>query len=250
MKNPYNKINKDIECLKNNNCIPIIIGPTGPRGRDGKDGVADTIKIGNTTTGESGSPAMVFDNKIENTHILDFVIPKGQPGKEGTIKSAYLVTFNDETHPNGIEVNPNNNIPLERLELDVSNIILLDSTNNLIKFNIPGYYKITFIVNAYPEVHTTDFDPTKDIVAIGFRETGTDHIYIGMSSFIYNGEAGLVTSTGIISVVDTSVTYELANIGDYPIYLDSPLQANIKTKSYFANPLVVLTIDYLGRPDL
>ena len=126
----------------------------------------------------------------------------------------------------------------------------MDSTNNLIKFNIPGYYKITFIVNAYPEVHTTDFDSTKDIVAIGFRETGTDHIYVGMSSFIYNGEAGLVTSTGIISVVDTAVTYELANIGNYPIYLDSPLQANIKTKSYFANPLVVLTIDYLGRPDL
>lgn len=250
MKNPYNKINKDMECLKNKNCIPIIIEPTGPRGRDDKDGVADTIKIENTTTGESESPAMIFDNKIENTHILDFVIPKGQPGKEETIKSAYLVTFNDETHSNGIEVNPNNNIPLERLELDVSNIILLDSTNNLIKFNIPGYYKITFIVNAYPEVHTTDFDPTKDIVAIGFRETGTDHIYVGISSFIYNGKAGLVTSTGIISVVDTAVTYELANIGNYPIYLDSPLQANIKTKSYFANPLVVLTIDYLGRPDL
>lgn len=250
MKNPYNKINKDMECLKNKNCIPIIIEPTGPRGRDGKDGVADTIKIGNTTTGESGRPDMVFDNKIENKHILDFVIPKEQPGKEGPIKSAYLVTFNDETHPNGIKVNPNNNIPLERLELDVSNIILLDSTNNLIKFNIPGYYKITFIVNAYPEVHTTDFDPTKDIVAIGFRKTGTDHIYVGMSSFIYNGEAGLVTSTGIISVVDTEVTYELANIGNYPIYLDSPLQDNIKTKSYFANPLVVLTIDYLERPDL
>lgn len=250
MKNSYNKINKDMECLKNKNCISIIIEPTGPRGRDGKDGVADTIKIENTTTGESGRPDMVFDNKIENTHILDFVKPKGQPGKEGTIKSAYLVTFNDETHPNGIEVNPNNNIPLERLELDVSNIILLDSTNNLIKFNIPGYYKITFIVNAYPEVHTTDFDPTKDIVAIGFRETETDHVYVGISSFIYNGEAGLVTSTGIISVVDTAVTYELANIGNYPIYLDSPLQANIKTKSYFANPLVVLTIDYLGRPDL
>ena len=87
-------------------------------------------------------------------------------------------------------------------------------------------------------------------MAIGFRETGTDHIYVGISSFIYNGEAGLVTSTGIISVVDTAVTYELANIGNYPIYLDSPLQANIKAKSYFANPLVVLIIDYLGRPDL
>ena len=45
MKNPYNKINKDMEYLKNENCIPIIIGPTGPRGRDGKDGVVDTIKI-------------------------------------------------------------------------------------------------------------------------------------------------------------------------------------------------------------
>ena len=43
MKNPYNKINKDMECLKNKNCIPIIIEP------------------------------------------------KGQPGKEGPIKSAYLV---------------------------------------------------------------------------------------------------------------------------------------------------------------
>lgn len=75
MKNPYNKINKDMECLKNKNCIPIIIEPTEPRGRDGKDGVADTIKIGNTTTGESGSLAMVFDNKIENTHILDFANP-------------------------------------------------------------------------------------------------------------------------------------------------------------------------------
>ena len=30
MKNPYNKINKDIECLKNNNCIPIIIGQQDP----------------------------------------------------------------------------------------------------------------------------------------------------------------------------------------------------------------------------
>lgn len=252
MQNPYNKINKDMECLKKNNCIPVIVGPTGPRGRDGrdgKDGVADTIEIRNTATGESGSPAMVFDNKIGNTHILDFVIPMGPPGKEGSqlLRSAYLVTFNDGTHPNGIEVNPDNNIPLERLELDVSNIILLDSTNNLIKFNVPGYYKITFIVNAYPEVHTADFDPTKDIVAIGFRETGTDHVYVGMSSFIYNGEAGLVTSTGVISVVDTAVTYELANIGNYPIYLDSPLLANIKSKSYFANPLVVLTIDYLGR---
>lgn len=56
MKNPYNKINKDMECLKNKNCIPIIIEPIGPRGRDGKDGVADTIKI-------------------ENTHILDFANP-------------------------------------------------------------------------------------------------------------------------------------------------------------------------------
>ena len=27
MKNPYNKINKDMECLKNKNCIPIIIEP-------------------------------------------------------------------------------------------------------------------------------------------------------------------------------------------------------------------------------
>ena len=37
---------------------------------------------------------------------------------------------------------------------------------------------------------------------------------------------------------------------DFIKELEDEVLKDIKTKSYFANPLVVLTIDYLGRPDL
>ena len=89
---------------------------------------------------------------------------------------------------------------------------------------------------------------TKDIVSVGFRETNTDHIYVGVGEFVYNGEPVELSATGIVAVVDTAVTYELANLGKYTIYLETPDIRNISSKSYFANPLVTMVIDYLGKP--
>ncbi len=262
MINPYNKIDKDKECLNKCNCIPVNIGrvgPTGPRGERGEkgdrgpagqDGIADTITVGVTTTGEAGTEASVTDTKLGNNHILDFVIPKGPPGPEGTLvnRSAYLVTFNASTTPGGIPVLSNQNIPIDREELDISKIIELDTNRYLIKFNVEGYYKISFTINAYPEVHGQDFDPTKDIVSVGFRETNTDNVYVGVGEFVYNGESVELSASGIISVVDTAVTYELANLGKYTIYLETPDLNNILSNSYFANPLVTIVIEFLGRP--
>lgn len=48
--------------------------------------------------------------------------------------------------------------------------------------------------------------------------------------------------------MDTAVTYELANLGKYTIYLETPDIQNISSKSYFVNPLVTMVIDYLGKP--
>lgn len=244
MINPYDKINKDKDCLKN--CCHIVVGPKGEKGDKGE---ADTISIGQVITGEAGSSARIIDNKVGNNHILDFILPQGEQGKAGPelLKVSYLVTFNDGTNPNGIEVASGDSIPIERKELDTNNLIELDTTNNLIKFNIGGYYKITFNVSAYPEVHTIDFDPTKDIVSIGFKEQNTDNVYVGVSSFVYNGEPVVITTSGIISVTNTDALYELCNIGKYTINLESPLLSNLSSQSYFANPLVTLVIEYLGN---
>lgn len=66
-------------------CPPIIIGPTGPQGENGLDGVSDTINIRNTTTSEAGTNAEVIDISGSPNHILDFVIPRGFDGIDGEI---------------------------------------------------------------------------------------------------------------------------------------------------------------------
>ena len=71
------------------------VGPAGPQGIQGEtgpsgaDGIAATITVGTTTTGEPGSEASVTNVGTENAAILNFVIPAGEPG---TITPGVAVT--------------------------------------------------------------------------------------------------------------------------------------------------------------
>ena len=67
-------------------------GPQGPHGLPGIQGVqgpkgdagsSETITIGNTTTGDAGTEAIVKDTLVGNNHVLEFTIPKGLDGKDG-----------------------------------------------------------------------------------------------------------------------------------------------------------------------
>lgn len=232
----------------------VLVGPTGPKG-------PATFKVGNTITGESGTKASVVNNGDNENAILSFTIPKGDIGPTGPkgdigptgpkgdigptlLRSSYIVTFNDG---NEIKVASLANLPLKRVELDLTGLITLE--NNLIKFNIPGYYRISFTVSAYPDVESIDFDPETDIVSIGFRMHNTDEVYIGSSVWVYNGEAVEIIGQGLISVTNTNNSYELANLSKKNINLDSPLLANVATTSYFSNSFITLVIDYLGRQE-
>ena len=53
----------------------------GPAGKDGKDGISETLTIRNTYTGAPGTSAKVIDVTGSPNHVLDFVIPKGADGK-------------------------------------------------------------------------------------------------------------------------------------------------------------------------
>lgn len=67
-------------------------GPQGPQGEPGKDGrdgqgIAATVEVGTTTTGEAGTPAAVVNAGDETHAVLNFTIPrgdKGEPGVSGT----------------------------------------------------------------------------------------------------------------------------------------------------------------------
>lgn len=173
----------------------------------------------------------------------------GATGPSGisNLRSAYLVTFNDVVGYQRKIIEPNAPIPIERSEIDVSNLVKLNLDDNTIQFNEPGYYKITFSITAYLLSDTGVFDPKSDIVAVGFRQVGTDNIYVGASNWIYEEKPINLIGQGIISVDNTNNVYELANVSNKEIYLSSPNIEDIKSKSYFTNQLVTMNIDYLGR---
>ena len=57
---------------------------TGPRGVPGVDGADADVSVGSTATGQPGTPANVVDTGTGNNTVLNFTIPKGEPGPPGT----------------------------------------------------------------------------------------------------------------------------------------------------------------------
>ena len=188
------------------------VGPTGPRGPRGLPGMTGP-------TGPSGS---------RNS------------------RSAYFVTFNDGTSQDGIPVNTSP-LPIDRKELDITNLVTLDTTNQTLKFNEIGYYRISIIASAYSKKTDTKFEPDNDFVTIGLRQLNTDNIYIGASRWSPEEIAREISADGIISVADTNITYEIVNLGKKTIYLFTPDLSNISSNSYFTNSLLTIIVEYLGR---
>lgn len=258
-KKALKKIEKDQIC-KPSLCCLSVTGPTGPTGPAGPA----SISIGNTVTGLPGTAATVTNNGTSQNAILDFSIPAGVTGPQGLmgptgpqgptgptgptlLQTAYLATFNDGALVDGVPIASLARLPINRVELNVSNLVTVDTKEKVIKFNLPGYYKVSFTVSAYPEVQGPDFDPKTDIVSVGFRQTGTDNVYVGVGEWVFNGEAVELNAMGVVSVVNTNNTYELANLGKQTIYLNTPDLMDIASNSYFSNPLMTMVVEYLGR---
>lgn len=117
-----------------------------------------------------------------------------------------------DTSSDGIPVQANERLSIDRLELDISDIITLDTNEETIQFNVEGYYKITFTVSAYAQQSNTELDPTKDFVSLGFRLVDSDSLFIGASQWTYYDEATQIVGQGIIAVENITNAYELVNL--------------------------------------
>ncbi|MCD7993526.1 MAG: spore surface glycoprotein BclB [Clostridia bacterium] len=58
-------------------------GPEGPIGETGPTGAAATITVGSVITGDPGTEASVTNSGTTEEAVLDFVIPRGEPGGGG-----------------------------------------------------------------------------------------------------------------------------------------------------------------------
>ena len=196
--------------------FPGEIGPQGPQGVPGIQGVPGEI-------GPTG--------------------PTGPTGPE-IINSSYLVSFNESYPTDGYMVASGARLPITRQEININTICTLN--DNAITFSKIGYYQVTMIVHGYTKSQSGTFDKNKDIISVGFRQVGTDLIYIGCSKWIYNDQPETLFATGILSIDNTEETYELSNISDSTLYLISPFINDLNTNSYFTNSTVTLLIQYLG----
>ena len=87
-------------------------GADGKDGKDGADGKNATIAIGNVTTGEPNTPAVVTNSGTEQDAIFNFVIPQGMQGERGeqgeTGKAATIRVGTVTTGAAGSEVSVTN----------------------------------------------------------------------------------------------------------------------------------------------
>ena len=241
------------------------IGPTGATGATGPAGNSVTILgsydtyddlMADHPTGNDSDSYLVdgdlyvwSDTENDWVNVGKIQGPTGPTGPTGTAinRSAYLVTFNSGTSADGIAVGSDERLPIDRSELDISGLITLDTDDETIQFNIEGYYKITFIVSAYAESTTTEFDPTKDFVSLAFRLVNTDNVFIGASQWTYADEPVQIIAQGIIAVEDIANVYELVNVSNQTIRLNTPNLGDIQSGSYFTNSIITIVIEYLGR---
>lgn len=259
--------------------VGTIKGPAGPKGDKGEDGISETIEIGSVITGTPGSEAEVKDITGSPDHILDFIIPRGDAGPKGDkgdpgdigprglpgetglrgeigptgpagpekIKSTYIITFNQNYTDEGTEVLENTRLPLQQKGVDSDNICTLDTANNTLKFSLAGTYKIDFTVSLYiKQKDTNTFSLSDDFASVGFRKVGSEIVFSGASSWCKENMPTTLVSNGLFIVTNTDEEFELYNFTKQSIYLISPNIQNINTDSYFVNPLVKITIEYMG----
>ncbi len=72
------------EMKKQKCCCPkYVLGATGPTGPQGEPGISETILVSNTRTLDPSENAAVIDIKNNQTHMLEFDIPRGRDGAIG-----------------------------------------------------------------------------------------------------------------------------------------------------------------------
>ncbi len=240
-------------------------GDVGERGPQGEMGISQMITIDDVEKVPPDENARVVDKMENNMHHMSFFIPQGGVGERGPkgdlgptgptgptgpagpldIPSTYILSYNND--PNnfpvqGLEITSNGRLPLMRQELIQGGIVTLDSDDNTIQFNKTGVYHISFTFNGYVKKTGETFNPTTDFVSVAFREVDSDRIVAGANAWSRDECAQNIAGQGIFVVNDIATPFELVNVQKKSMFLNGCNITQTITHSYFAVPMVSMTI--------
>ncbi len=234
------------------------------------------IKIGGVATIPADEQASITERIEDDVHYFDFAIPRGYTGEKGEqgvqgekgdigptgppglrgergfvgptgpldMPCAFVLSYNDDPTDfpqEGLEIKSGAKLPLNRLELNHNDLVLLDSGNNTIRFAETGLYFVQFSTNAYVKKTGADFDPKTDFVAVSFRELGTERILASANTWSSEEVATNIYGQGLIIVNDITTKYELCNMQKKSIYIVGADVTQTISNSYFTVPMVSLT---------
>ena len=204
-------------------CPAQIIGPTGPQGEAGSDGVSDTITIRNTTTGEAGTEAQIIDTTGSPNHILDFIIPRGyngidgEPGPTGPTGPSLSDNCYGMAHSTvNQSLNNNDYVPFNVSD-KVSNMMI--AQNGTITLSLAG----TYLINWWLAVNTVDATP--NIINFELQEISPQERTLGWSTSgkeVENTENIVLYGTALVDSGYDSVTrnFALVNVSNAEIFLN------------------------------
>ena len=113
-------------------------GPTGPTGPSGETGTAATLSVGNVTTGNPGTQAVVTNLGSPQKAILDFTIPQGANGVPATSSALWA------TNPS-VTLNAKQAVPLTVSYNSPSSGITVSGTTVTLPV---GTYLVNYSVNS------------------------------------------------------------------------------------------------------
>ncbi len=176
--------------------------------------------------------------------------PKGDTGPTGPelIKTSLILGYNNDVQnfpPAGKSIASGARIPFVRVETNYGNIVKLN-TDNSIQFNETGVYSVNFVTNAYIQPQGSQFDPSTDFVAVGFREENSDKVFAAANCWATE-RAECISGQGVFVVEDINAKYELVNLQKREIYVNAVDITKTITNSYFASVLATLIFQKLSE---
>ena len=211
------------------NNVGVIKGPKGDEGPKGEKG--DQGPQGDK--GEQGPQGPIG--------------PKGDQGLQGiqgpagplSVPTVIFLRFNDQSIDE--EIKSKQRVPIEIKIGDDDNLFILNDEENTITFTSKGTYFIDFYIEAHP-INGTPLKDDHDMIAVGFKKLDEETVYAGGSMWDDTKSTVYVIGKGVVSLPYDNETFELVNLGKYPIYLNSPNGAYIYSESSFVNPVVCISI--------
>lgn len=190
-------------------------GPQGVRGPEGPQGVQGL-------QGERGPQGLQGDQG-----------PQGIPGPLLVPTTFILAT--SEYHPNGYEVEYNNQVPLEIKMLDMNGNFYLNTVNSTVTILEKGTYFVAFQVLAKLKANNAP----NNVISVGFRKLTEPTVYAGCSVWGNTTTPTLLSGFGTITS-DGKDWFELANTGKATIIVNGPLENDLSAESSLASPVVSL----------